>query len=273
MQTVRSLAVWLTLVGSLGAAAPSDDDETFFETKVRPVLVGNCLKCHGGEKVSSGLRVDRRASLVAGGKHGPAIVPGEPEKSLLIDAVRRGTRKMPPDEPLAAEAVADLAEWVRRGAPWPERAVIADDARHGRHWAFQAMRDPAAPDDPTGWSDRPLDRFIAQKLREQALEPAPPADRLTLLRRVYFDLIGLPPTPQEVDGFLGDQRPDAFERLIERLLASPHYGERWGRHWMDVVRYADTGGFETDLRYPSAWKYRDYVIRSLNADKPFDRFI
>ncbi|HVA49716.1 MAG TPA: DUF1553 domain-containing protein [Pirellulales bacterium] len=267
-------AVWLTLSAIGHTAPPRDDDETFFETKVRPVLVGKCFKCHGGDKVSSGLKVDRRDSLIRGGKHGAIIVPGEPDKSLLIDAVRRGQRKMPPDEPLSADAVDALTEWVRRGAPWPEQtSLIADGERQARHWAFLPVRDATPPEDPTGWSDQPIDRFIAPKWRELRIEPSPPADPLTLVRRAYFDLIGLPPTPEEVEEFVAEERPDAFLRLVERLLASPHYGERWGRHWMDVVRYADTAGDNADYPIPEIRRYRDYVIDAFNSDKPYDQFL
>jgi hypothetical protein len=266
--------IWLMLAASGPAAISAEDNETFFETKIRPVLIGKCFKCHGGDKVSSGLRIDSRESLMSGGKHGAAIVPGEPDKSLLVDAVRRGQRKMPPDEPLPAEAVADLTEWVRRGAPWPTKTpLVTEGENQARHWAFQPVRDVQPPEDPSGWADQPLDRFISEKLREHGIEPAPAADRLTLLRRVYFDLIGLPSTPQDVDDFLADDRPDAFARVVERLLASPEYGQRWGRHWMDVVRYADTAGDNADYPIPEIRYYRDYIIDSFNADKPYDEFL
>lgn len=273
MQAALYVALWLILSGTIGAARGAEENETLFETRVRPVLVGKCFKCHGGDKTSSGLKVDSRLSLVQGGKHGAAIVPGEPDKSLLIDAVRRGERKMPPDEPLPPDAVADLVEWVRRGAPWPAAAPLVAEGDQARHWAFQPVRDVSPPDDPTGWSDQPVDRFIAQGQREHHVEPTPVADRLTLMRRVYFDLIGLPPEPQDVDDFLADESPDAFARLVERLLASPQYGERWGRHWMDVVRYADTAGDNADYPIPEIRHYRDYIVDAFNADKPYDEFV
>ncbi|HWB11621.1 MAG TPA: DUF1553 domain-containing protein [Pirellulales bacterium] len=274
MRITRFLAVWLSLAGAVEAATPSEDSETFFETKIRPVLVARCFKCHGGDKVSGGLQVDGRDSLIKGGRHGAAVVPGEPDRSLLVAAVQRGQRKMPPDEPLPAAAVADLVEWVRQGAPWPEQAPLTADLQEpARHWAFQPVGDPAVPDAAGGWSDQPLDRFILHKLREQGIEPAPPADRLTLLRRVTFDLVGLPPTPQEVDEFLADDRPNAFTYVVERLLASQHYGERWGRHWMDLVRYADTAGDNADYPIPEIRLYRDYIIDAFNADKPYDQFV
>lgn len=269
-------SVILTLVAFLSlcrAAVAGPADEDFFEIKIRPLLVGKCFKCHGGEKVSSGLRIDSRQALVKGGKHGAAIVPGDPEGSLLIDAVKYGERKMPPDAALPSEAVADLVEWIQRGAVWPEGTAALDDGALGRHWAFQPVRAVTVPDDASGWAEQPIDRFIAARLAQEDLTPVAPADRTTLVRRVYFDLIGLPPTPDEVDEFVNDDRPDALRRLVERLLASPHYGERWGRHWMDVVRYADTAGDNADYPVPEARLYRDYIIDAFNADKPYDEFV
>jgi hypothetical protein len=253
------------------ASLPSRAAEAFFETRVRPVLVTNCIKCHGGEKVRGGLRLDSRSALLKGGEQGPAVVPGDPEKSLLVQAVRhtQDDLKMPPTRRLPAAEVEALAAWVKDGAAWP--AGVASLAE--RRWAFGPVPKVEPPPGPADGSADTIDRFVRAKLREHGLEPAAPADRRTLIRRASFDLTGLPPTPEEVGAFLADPSPDAWARLVERLLASPHYGERWGRHWLDVVRYADTGGFEADHQYPSAWRYRDYVIRSLNADKPFDRFL
>lgn len=271
----RILTLWacLSAASAAFAAEPGDDDAAFFESRIRPLLVGKCFKCHGGEKVSSGLRVDSRQALIAGGKHGPAVVPGNPDASPLIDAVRYGQRKMPPDAPLPREAVADLARWIERGAVWPAAAEAIDDGASGKHWAFQPVRDPGVPEDPTGWAEQPIDRFISERLTSEGLRPVAAADRTTLVRRLYFDLIGLPPTPDEIDEFVGDDRPDALPRLVERLLASPHYGERWGRHWMDVVRYADTAGDNADYPVPEARLYRDYIIDAFNADKPYDDFV
>jgi hypothetical protein len=254
--------------------APLADAETFFELKIRPVLAGKCFKCHGGSKVSSGLRVDSRAALLKGGDSGPAIVPGDPDKSVLIQAVRHthATLQMPPDEKLPDTTAADLATWVRQGAAWPQ-VVNTSSFLAGRHWAFQPVKPVTPPLDPTGWARHPIDSFIRAKLREQGLEPAGPADKRTLLRRLTFDLIGLPPSPQEMAAFLADNAPDAVARVAERLLASPHYGERWGRHWLDVARYADTAGDNADYPIPEARLYRDYVIDAFNADKPYDQFI
>jgi cytochrome c553 len=245
----------------------------FFESKVRPVLVGSCLQCHGARKQRGDLRLDSRAALLKGGDHGPAVVPGDPDKSLLIQAVRRAHAevKMPPNKRLPDADVRALATWVKDGAAWPEGT--ASVLREERPWAFRPLQQVEPPADPSGWSTGPIDRFIRARLRERGLQPAAPANQRTLIRRATFDLTGLPPTPEEVDAFLADRAADAYERLIDRLLASPRYGERWGRHWLDVARYADTGGFEADHNYPNAWRYRDYVIRALNADKPFDRFL
>jgi hypothetical protein len=268
------LVLW-TVVPARGQAQREDPD-TFFELKIRPVLAGTCFKCHGGNKVSHGLRVDSREALLKGGKSGPAIVPGNSQKSLLIQAIRRShdTIKMPPDKPLAESAVADFTRWVQDGAAWPAKTTAKTWATaNERHWAFQPIRQVTPPPDSSGWSNNAIDRFILAKLREQGLKPAAPADKRTLIRRIYFDLIGLPPTPEEVADFLADNSPDAYAKVVDRLLASPHYGERWGRHWMDVARYADTAGDNADYPIPEARLYRDYIIDSFNADKPYDQFL
>ncbi len=243
----------------------------FFEKKVRPVLIDRCFSCHsaGAKKVKGGLLLDTREATLKGGETGPAIVPGHPEKSLLVKAVRYANEnlQMPPKEKLSDEEIAALEEWVKRGAPDPRTAAPpkkpAIDPR--AFWSFQAPK------------DRPgsIDDFVRAKLAEKGLKPSPPADKRTLLRRATFDLTGLPPTADETDAFLADGSPEAFAKIVDRLLASPRYGERWGRHWLDVARYADTKGDvdREDRRYPYAWTYRDWVIRALNEDLPFDRFI
>jgi hypothetical protein len=267
----------LTLAASLALAAPASaapDDDTFFELKIRPVLADVCFKCHGGTKTSRGLRVDSREALLKGGAGGPAVVPGNPDKSLLIQAIRHASEdlRMPPGRRLSDATVADFTAWVARGARWP-RAASATLFRAGKHWAFQPVRATEPPPDPTGWAQTPVDRFIAAGLRRQGLAPAGQADRHALLRRASVDLLGLPPAPEEVESFLRDDAPDAYSRLVERLLASPHYGERWGRHWLDVARYADTAGDNADYPVPEARLYRDWVIDAFNADMPYDQFV
>ena len=258
----------------------------FFESRIRPVLSDNCYKCHSAqsEKVKGGLMLDSREGLLKGGDTGPAIVPGDPEKSLLIKAVRYTDPdlQMPPKgKQLPESAVSDLVAWVKMGAPDPRTATLAQKtwSDSGKaHWAWQPLSKPAIPEvkDP-GWTKTPVDNFILAKLEDKGLKPNPPADKRTLIRRATFDLIGLPPTAEEVNAFLKDESPDAFAKVVDRLLASPHYGERWGRHWLDVARYSDTKGQirrqREDPNYPFAWTYRDYVIRSFNEDKPFNLFV
>src|SRR5262245_39132994 len=246
------MVILVTLTSALILGQPTQADEAFFESKIRPVLVESCIKCHGPDKASNGLRVDSREALLKGGERGPAIVPGQPEKSLLIQAVRHTDDKLRMPErrkKLPDHVIAVLATWVRNGAVWSKSAV-QDDAPPEKHWAFQPITNPKLPDDPGGWAKDPIDRFIAAKLREQGLRPVGPAEKGTLLRRATFDLIGLPPTPEELEAFTNDKAADAFAKVVERLLASPHYGERWGRHWMDVVRYADTAGDNADYPIP-----------------------
>ncbi|HEY3789360.1 MAG TPA: PSD1 and planctomycete cytochrome C domain-containing protein, partial [Urbifossiella sp.] len=266
----------------LGAADPkpagaSPDQIEFFEKKVRPLLVEKCYSCHGPKKQSAGLRLDSAAGVKTGADDGPVIVPGQPAKSRLIASVKReGEHAMPPKESLSAEAVAVLTEWVKHGAPYPaDVAKNAVDPR--RHWAFQPIANPPAPRIPDAKSriQNEIDSFIVAKLSDKGMSLAPPADKRTLIRRAYFDLIGLPPTADEIDAFAKDTSPQAFEKIIDKLLASPQYGERWGRYWLDVARYADTKGyvFTEERAFPFAYTYRDYVIRSFNEDKPFDRFI
>jgi hypothetical protein len=264
---------------------PSPEQVEFFGAKVRPVLAGSCQSCHGAKKQSSGLRLDSREALIQGDENGPAVVPGDPDKSLLIQAVRRthDDIKMPPKGRLPADAVDALASWVKAGAPWPKppeggtgKTAAASDDPSATHWAFRPVKPVSVPSvSGRGRVRSPVDAFILARLEKEGLSPSPEADRRTLIRRVTFDLTGLPPTPEEVEAFLRDDAPDAYERLVDRLLASPRYGERWGRHWLDVARYADTKGyvFQEERRYPFAYTYRDYVIRAFNADTPFDRFV
>jgi mono/diheme cytochrome c family protein len=256
----------------------------FFEARIRPLLVENCYACHGPDRQMAGLRLDSRAAMLKGGAHGPALIPGEPDKSALIRAVHyTGAIKMPPPGKLPASAIDALTIWVKLGAPWPETSAATATAggftitaAQQSHWAFQPVRKPPLPAvKDTAWPSSPIDFFILHSLEQKGLRPNRPADKITLLRRATFDLTGLPPTIAEIDAFLADHSPNAFARVVDRLLASPHYGERWGRHWLDVARYADTKGyvFNEDARYPNAYTYRDYVIRAFNEDLPYNRFI
>jgi hypothetical protein len=278
----------ITLGGGLrGLAAdkPSVQQIQFFESKIRPLLINECCRCHGSAKQKGGLRLDSRAAMLAGGDRGNDVVPGHPEKSLLIDALQHtGELQMPPGKKLSSVHIADLHHWVAQGSPWPEeeankKAGTAPSGFHitdrdRSHWAFQPPCCPRVPatNDRT-WAVNPIDAFILSRLEARGLHPNPPASRYELIRRVSYDLTGLPPTPQEVDDFARDPSPLAYEGLVDRLLASPHYGERWGRHWLDLVRFAETNSYERDNPKPNAWRYRDYVIRALNQDKPYDQFI
>jgi cytochrome c553 len=279
-------AVWLLAAASSQAADPTPEQEKFFEEKVRPVLVANCYKCHSDKAQKGDLRLDSAEAAMAGGESGAVIVPGKPEESLLVEAINYESLEMPPDGKLSAEAVAALTEWVRLGAPWPgghSSGVGGPALRKGKDkltdedrawWAFQPVKELPPPDFAGDtWSRTPIDRFLLARAEWQAGSLPYEADKRTLIRRVYFDLAGLPPTAEEVDAFLADDCPDAFERLVDRLLASPQFGERWARHWLDLVRYAESDGYKADAYRPHAWRYRDYVIRSLNADKPYDRFM
>ena len=272
------LALGLAPIGLTASAAdPPRDQLDFFENKVRPVLAEKCYSCHGEKKQSAGLRLDTAAGLKAGADNGPVVVPGDPGKSRLVASVSRtGDYPMPPKHPLADGEVAALTEWVKQGATFPTAAAQArpDPAAH---WAFQPVKPVPVPGirNPQSAIRNEIDRFVLARLEPQGVKPAPPADPRTLIRRAYYDLVGLPPTAAEVEAFAADLSPDAWEKLIDKLLASPQYGERWGRYWLDVARYADTKGyvFQEDRSFPYAYTYRDYVIRAFNEDKPFDRFI
>jgi hypothetical protein len=273
--TLIGASVSLAGTGLVSRGAESKPDaETFFELKIRPTLAGTCFKCHGGEKVNGELRVDSRAALLKGGESGPAVVPGDAEKSLLIRAIRHADPelKMPPDRRLPDAVVADFTAWVKSGASWPTKAT-SFKSREQKHWAFQPVKKWMPPPDPSGWAKNSIDLFVAANLRAHRLKPVGPAEKRVLLRRVYFDLIGLPPTPEEMAAFLADQAPGAYARVVDRLLASPRYGERWGRHWMDVAHYADTAGDNADYPIPEIHLYRDYIIDAFNADKPYDQFV
>jgi hypothetical protein len=280
----RWLACAVSSLAVFAAVAGQDPGLDFFERKIRPVLVENCYGCHSAqaEKLKGGLHLDSKDGLMKGGDSGPAIVLGDPDKSLLIKAVRYTSDdlKMPPkDKKLAADQIADLEEWVKMGAPDPRTGgpiSAKSESAAQKHWAFQPVRSPPLPAvKKTGWVQSPVDAFILAELEKKQINPNPLADKRTLIRRASFDLLGLPPKPEEVDEFLADKSPEAFARVVERYLNSPHYGERWARYWLDIARYADTKGyvFEEERRYPFAYTYRDYVIHAFNEDLPFNQFI
>lgn len=256
------MSMRVLLAAMFGVVAGLADDEA-----AQRILVTHCASCHGAAKMG-GLDLRQREAMLQGGAHGAVVVPGKAAESRLYQAVlRNGPLSMPPGKKgLSAEEIAVLRTWIDSGANWTKQAAPTQPS----WWSFQKLKRPGLP---AVGATNPVDAFILSKLREQKLQPVGRADRRTLLRRVTFDLLGLPPTAEELAAFAGDTAPNAFERVVDRLLASPHYGERWGRHWLDVVRYADTGGFETDIYFPNAWRYRDYVIQSFNEDKPYNRFV
>ncbi len=265
----RAVPLGLLVVLAWAGAGPAA--EVDFARDVRPILEANCFGCHGAKKQTADFRLDDRARAIRGGSEGPAIVPGHSDQSALIRRVAgSGPEKaMPPKGPrLTTDQVATLRAWVDAGATWPDEGKAGSD-----HWAFLAPKRPPVPTnrDPA-WARNPVDRFVLDRLEREGLAPSPEADRATLIRRLSLDLVGLPPTIAEVDAFVLDARPDAYERAVERLLASPHYGERWGRHWLDAARYADTDGFEKD-KTRHVWFYRDWVIAAFNRDLPYDRFV
>ncbi len=283
-QHYRYALAFMCLAGSL---AYGDDGAELFEKRIRPLLVEKCLECHGSADPEAGLRLTSRTDLLRGGDRGPAAVERKPDESLLVRAVRRtGKLKMPPDAPLQESEIQLLADWVAAGLPWPEATQIAPrESFHitnadRQHWAFRPITNPAPPRvKHADWPQTAIDAFVLEKLEAVGLQPAASVDRRTLLRRAYFDLIGLPPTWDEVQTFASDPAPtaEAFARVVDRLLDSPRYGERWGRHWLDVARFADTKDgvlmYGDDRIRPYAYTYRDYVIRAFNEDVPFDRFI
>ncbi|QDS92917.1 Planctomycete cytochrome C [Roseimaritima multifibrata] len=305
LSMLLALLICFVIFGGLtafaGSPSPiSPEEAKFFEVEVRPLLAEKCFSCHGEEKQRGDLRLDTLGGHLAGGESGAAVVPGKIDESLLIEAVRYEGFEMPPSGKLPDKQIKILERWVSLGAPWPgadpsapvrtDKPKLTEEDR--QWWAFQPLTNPPVPtvvEIPTpatqgsdqaaasyrieDWSKNPIDAFILQKQQAANLSPAPPADRAALLRRLSYDLTGLPPTPEQVQEFIEDSSPDAYPKLVERLLDSPQYGERWARHWLDLVRYADSDGYRADFYRPDAWQYRDYVIRSLNEDKPYDRFV
>ncbi len=263
----------------------SADQLEFFEKEVRPLLSTHCYECHSAdsEDLQAGLSVDSRAALIEGGDSGESIVPGDPDGSLFMDVVRWESYEMPPNGKLPDEDIETFAKWIQMGAPWPAEAAPESskvrekfdlEKRRDEHWVWQPVEDPPVPQvADKNWPTAELDHFILAKLEERQLSPSADADRMAVMRRLYLDLIGLPPTPEQTRAFKEDDAADAVERLVDTLLASPHFGERWGRHWLDLMRYAESRGHEFDPDAVNAFQYRDYVIRALNADVPYDQFI
>ncbi|HEY1336875.1 MAG TPA: PSD1 and planctomycete cytochrome C domain-containing protein [Bryobacteraceae bacterium] len=286
---LRAQVLWLLASAPLIAADSEAGRPDYFETKIRPILANNCYACHTGTQMG-GLRLDSREAMLKGGKSGPAVASGDPDRSLLIQAVRQtGALKMPMGGKLKPDEVEALAAWVRAGAVWPESPAGAVTAKSGEYvitpqqrafWSYQPLRKPAVPEvKDASWPKNEIDRFLLARLEKEGLKPAPAAGRRTLLRRASLDLIGLPPTPEEVEAFEKDQSPDAFANVVDRLLASPQYGERWGRMWLDVARYGEDDYRSLDPQrrgynpYPNAYLYRDWVVQAFNDDLPYDQFV
>ncbi|HUG70069.1 MAG TPA: PSD1 and planctomycete cytochrome C domain-containing protein [Pirellulaceae bacterium] len=282
------LAVLFVPSASLGWAGQEHSPEQikFFAAEIKPILVEHCFKCHGAKgSPKGGLFLTSRQGLLKGGDTGPAVSLESPRESVLLDAVNYESYEMPPSGKLPQATIAALTKWVEMGLPWTpgDEVEHAETDEHGpppvndetkKFWSFQPVTRPEIPAvNYLRWVQTPIDAFVLQGLEEAGLQPSPPATKTALLRRAYYDLIGLPPSPEEVQAFLSNDAPDAFERVVDQLLESPHYGERWGRHWLDLVRYAETNSYERDGDKPFVWRYRDYVIRSFNADKPYDQFV
>ncbi|HMF19220.1 MAG TPA: DUF1549 domain-containing protein, partial [Gemmataceae bacterium] len=289
---------WLMVIagGALICAVSRAQEKTnpdpaaieFFESKIRPMLAEHCFRCHSStaKRLKGGLLLDSREGILKGGESGPVIVAGKPEKSRLIQAIRYTDvdLSMPPNAKLPGPVIADFTKWVKMGAPWPDDKSVSKapknkydldlPKRKREHWAWKSIQPAKIPEvKDTAWPRDAIDNFILAALEAKGLKPAPAADRRTWIRRVTFDLIGLPPTPEDAETFVKDTSKEAWEKVVDRLLASPHFGERWGRHWLDLVRYAETRGHEFDYPAPNAYQYRDYVIRALNADVPYHQFV
>jgi len=280
--TVSALALGLTVAFAQNSKPPNASGEKFYRAQVEPILKASCFVCHS-EDGSGGLNLRTRAGLLKGGVSGAAIDLKKPLESLFVHAIKYEGRNMPPSGKLLQAQIDVLVKWVKIGAPMPATKGDAEPVKHGppqvnaenkRFWSFQPVKRPKVPTvKNTTWSKNPIDAFILAKLEKNKLTPALPASKTALLRRAYYDLIGLPPKPEEVTAFLADKSPNAYAKVVDRLLASPQYGEKWGRHWLDLVRYAETNSFERDNPKPFVWRYRDYVVNAFNSDKPYDRFL
>ncbi len=268
-----SLSIAIIAAISLTASADTVD----FVRNVQPILQQHCYRCHGDKKQKSGLRLDIKSEAFKGGEsYGPSIVAGDLDGSPLIELITSDDEesRMPPGgKRLSAEQINILRQWIMQGAVWPDGVDLTTLKDPRDHWSFQPRSNPSPPVVDATWPRNEIDRFIFARLKEHKLTPSPEADRLTWLRRAYFDLIGLPPTPEQISSFLQDDSNDPYAKVVEALLGSHHYGERWAQHWLDVVRYADTDGFEVNTPRANAWPYRDYVIDAFNSDLPYDQFI
>lgn len=278
----KCMMVAVTLLMTSLPNARAGGDSLLFEQEIRPLFVNYCNKCHGAKKQEGDLRLDTRSGFLKGGASGPLVTAGKPLEGTLWTVLdHAGDVKMPPSGKLPPKALAAIRRWLSAGAPWPEDPAGVAQSRTAAimpgdrdHWAFRPVSRPVPPmTRDKGWPRGGIDRFLLSRMESAGIVPAPPADKRTLIRRATYDLTGLPPTPEEIETFLADQSPSAYEQLVDRLLASPRYGERWGRHWLDVARYADTAGDGADYPVPEAWRYRNWVVRAFNADMPFDRFI
>src|SRR5262245_41233428 len=286
MKRMFALTVVVLLVH--GSAAPAAEDDPkgidFFEKNIRPILVANCYQCHSSsaKELKGELRLDTKEGIRKGGESGAALIPGKPQESLIIKALRYedGLEMPPGDKKLPESVVASFTKWIEMGAPDPRKPNVTTvggkinilEAR--KYWAFQLPKVEAPPAvNNAAWPKSYIDSYLLAALEAKNLSPVADADRRTLIRRAYFDLIGLPPTPEEIEAFVNDHDPKAFEKVIDRLLAMPQFGERWGRHWLDIARYGESSSKERNIPYPLAWKYRDWVYDSIAADKPFDQFV
>jgi len=275
LKTIVSFSLALGL-GLFAARIATAADDSLFRDKVAPVLEARCVHCHGDDSPKGKLSLTKASGVLKGGESGPAVVPGKPDESVLLDMISGEKPEMPQkDQPLSKQEVAGIRAWIEQGAHWPSNLVLKDQRFDSRKWwAFEPLNRPEVPSAKgSDWVRTPIDAFVLTTLEKHGLKHSPEADRRTLIRRLSFDLLGLPPTPEEVEAFVRDPRPLAYEALVDRLLASPHHGERWGRHWLDVVHYGDTHGYDKDKRRDHAWPYRDYVIGSFNNDVAFGRFI
>lgn len=275
----------LVLVGWLAVSTRGFADDQpaaavkFFEQHIRPLLASKCVKCHGESKQEGGLRLDSIDAIMDGGDSGPGLVSASSDESLIIEAIKYESFEMPPNGQLTAREIEQVEHWIDAGAVWPaseaplrdQSNLISDDDRNW--WAFVPVSQPDLSADVDDWSRTPIDRFVHDQLSERGMQPAPQADRNTLIRRLYFDLIGVPPTPEQVDAFVNDPRDDAWEQLVDRLLGDPRYGEHWARFWLDLVRYAESDGWNQDAYRTSIWRYRDYVVNAFNNDKPYPDFV